>query len=332
VPLPVTRAWLLLVGLVVVWGSHWVVVKVGLETIPPFTYGVLRLLGGMLVLALLMGASGRLRRPPRADWPIVVSYGLLAVGLGIAMMNLALPYIPAGRSSILAYTIPLWVVPVMAVVGRVLPTKAEVIGLLLGLSGLVLLLNPAAIDWASEGALLGSLLLVVGAFGAAIALVHVRMHPWRGTPFDSQIWQLLVALLPMLVLMLLLERDRLGEIRWDLPTALAVLYSGPLATAFAFWASQMIVRALGPLTTGIGYLGAPAVGVVAGILVLGESVGLLDVAGIAVTVAAIVMVLLAQRPAGGGDDAEPAIEVMLPDGAEMPEPVRARSPGRVPER
>ena len=55
-----TRAWLLLVGLVVVWGSHWVVVKVGLETIPPFTYGVLRL---------------------------------------------ALPHIPAGRSSILACTI-----------------------------------------------------------------------------------------------------------------------------------------------------------------------------------------------------------------------------------
>ena len=44
-----SRAWLLLVGLVVVWGSHWVVVKVGLETIPPFTYGVLRLLGGIVV-------------------------------------------------------------------------------------------------------------------------------------------------------------------------------------------------------------------------------------------------------------------------------------------
>lgn len=321
-----TRAWLLLVGLVIVWGSHWVVVKVGLETIPPFTYGVLRLLGGMVVLALLMGAAGRLRRPPRADWPIVISYGLLAVGLGIAMMNLALPYIPAGRSSILAYTIPLWVVPVMAVVGRTLPTRAEVVGLLLGLGGLVLLLNPIAIDWTSSGALLGSLLLVVGAFGAAVALVHVRMHPWRGTPFDSQLWQLLVALIPMLVLMLFLERDRLGEISWDLPTALAVLYSGPLATAFAFWASQMIVRALGPLTTGIGYLGAPAVGVIAGIIVLGESVGLLDVAGILVTAAAIVVVLLAQRPRGGRGDTEPAVEVMLPDGADLPE--ASRSPDR----
>jgi drug/metabolite transporter (DMT)-like permease len=298
----VTRAWLLLLGLVVVWGSHWVVVKIGLETIPPFTYGVLRLLGGIVVLAALMAAAGRLRRPPRADWPIILSYGLLAVGLGIAMMNLALPYIPAGRSSILAYTIPLWVVPIMAIGARVLPLRGEWLGLGLGLAGLVLLLNPAAIDWGAEGALLGSLLLVLGAMGAAVALVHVRQHPWQGTPFDSQIWQLLVALVPMVLLWLLLERDSIGQISWNLPTALAVLYSGPLATAFAFWASQMIVRQLGPLTTGIGYLGAPVVGVVAGIIVLGETITLIDAAGIAMTTIGIVVVLLASRGTGTAED------------------------------
>lgn len=323
-----TRAWLLLVGLVIIWGSHWVVVKVGLETIPPFTYGVLRLLGGMIVLALLMLAAGRLRRPSRADWPIIVSYGLLAVALGIIMMNLALPHIPAGRSSILAYTIPLWVVPVMAVLARTLPTRWEGIGLLLGLGGLVLLLNPAAIDWGAEGALLGSLLLVIGAIGAAFALVHVRAHPWTGTPFDTQLWQLLVALVPITALWLLLERDSVGEIAWDLPTALAVLYSGPLATAFAFWASQMIVKALGPLTTGIGYLGAPVVGVIAGIVVLGEAVTLLDVAGVAVTAAGIAVVLLAGRLSmrgsirAGTTGPGPSVEVPLPDGAELTEPRR----------
>ncbi len=315
----VNRAYLLLIGLVVVWGSHWVVVKVGLETIPPFAYGVLRLLGGILVLAALMAATGRLKRPARSDWPIVVSYGLLAVGLGITMMNLALPYIPAGRSSILAYTIPLWVVPVMFVIARVLPTRAEVIGLALGLVGLLLLLNPAAIDWGSQGALLGSLLLVIGALGGAIALVHVRRHAWKGTPFDTQIWQLLVALVPMLLLMLILERDELGSIEWNLPTALAILYSGPLATAFAFWASQMIVRALGPQTTGIGYLGAPVVGVIAGIIVLGERLTLLDLAGVLLTGLGIVVVLLAQRPRSKGESAAAGVvtEVMLPDGNEM---------------
>lgn len=317
-----TRAWLLLVGLVVIWGSHWVVVKVGLETIPPFTYGVLRLAGGIVVLAGLMAATGRLRRPPRADWPIIVSFGLLAVALGIGMMNLALPHIPAGRSSILAYTIPLWVVPVMAVLARVLPSRGEWVGLSLGLVGLLLLLNPVAIEWGADGALLGSLLLVIGAMGAALALVHVRLHPWQGTPFDSQIWQLLVALVPMVLLWLLLERDRIGEISWDLPTALAVLYSGPLATAFAFWASQMIVKSLGPLTTGIGYLGAPVVGVIAGIIVLGEVITLLDLAGVLVTSAGIIVVLLVGRAAGGGRTSaeDSTIEVPLPDGGELLEP------------
>jgi drug/metabolite transporter (DMT)-like permease len=248
-----------------------------------------------------MAATGRLKRPYRSDLPIIFSYGLLAVALGIAMMNLALPFIPAGRSAILAYTIPLWVVPIMAIAAHVLPTRAQVAGLLLGLAGLALLLNPIAIDWSSPEVLLGSLLLVLGAIGAAVALVHVRSHPWKGTPFDTQIWQLLVALVPMLVLMLFLERERLSAIEWDLATALAVLYSGPLATAFAFWASQMIVRDLGPLTTGIGYLGAPVVGVIAGVIVLGEVITSIDIAGIGVTTAGIVVVLLASRPSKPSD-------------------------------
>ena len=314
------RSWLLLIALVVVWGSHWVVVKVGLETIPPFTYGVMRLIGGIVVLALLMVVTGRLRLPPRADWPVVLSYGLLAVALGITMMNLALPHIPAGRSSILAYTIPLWVVLFMAVLARTLPTRGEAVGLVMGLGGLALLLNPIAIDWGAEGALLGSLLLVIGAMGGALALIHVRFHPWRGTPFDTQIWQLLVALVPISLLMLLLERGDLAQIHWDLPTALAILYSGPLATAFAFWASQMIVRDLGPLTTGIGYLGAPVVGVIAGLLILGEALTLLDLAGVIVTTAGIVFVLLAQRRAGAASST--IVEVPLPDGSELPESTR----------
>jgi drug/metabolite transporter (DMT)-like permease len=308
------RAWLLLVLLVVVWGSHWVVVKVGLETIPGFTYGVLRLATGIAVLALLMAVTGRARRPYRQDLPIIISYGLLAVALLIIVMNLALPYIPAGRSAILAYTIPLWVVPVMAIAARVLPSRAEAVGLVLGMIGLVLLLNPAAIDWASDGALIGSLLLVLGAMGASVALVHVRMHQWKGTPFDAQLWQLLVALVPMVLLMLLLERDRLLEVEWDVQTILVVLYSGPLATAFAFWASQMIVKALGPLTAGIGYLGAPAVGVIAGIIVLGEIITPIDIAGIAVTTVGIVVVLLASRKMSAAKSDDETAEAVAEQG------------------
>jgi drug/metabolite transporter (DMT)-like permease len=326
---PTGRSLLLLAALVLVWGCHWVVAKIGLGIIPPFTYAALRLVTGIAVLAILMQGAGRLRPPQRSDVPIVLSYGVLSIALGIGLMNLALPFVPAGRSSILAYTLPLWVVPIVAIVARAWPTRAEVAGLLLGLLGLALLLNPLAIDWSSTDVLVGSALLLLGALTGAMALVHVRAHRWAGTPFDVQVWQLLVAFVPMLVLAVLLELDRWASIDWDVGAVLVILYSGPLATAFAFWASQSIVRALGPMTTSIAYLAVPVVGILAGAAVLGETVGILDILGFLVTSAGIVVVLLARRGSQGeastrATQAEPGFEAMLADGAELTEPAALR--------
>lgn len=283
--------------------------KIGLETIPPFSYGVLRLVVAILVLAALMRGVGRLRPPARADLPIVLTYGLLGIAIAISTMNLALPFVEAGRASILSYTLPLWVVPIVAVVARVRPSQPEVVGLALGLAGLALLLNPAAIDWTSAQVLLGVGLLLLGAVSGAAALVHVRAHRWAGTPFDVQVWQLLVALAPIALLAIVLERDEWAAVDWDLGLLLIVLYSGALATAFAYWGSQSIVRALGPTTTSIAYLAVPVVGIITGAIVLAEPITLLDIAGLAVTSAGVIVVVAAGR---GGAQQRDAAEERLP--------------------
>ena len=255
--------------------------KIGLQTIPPFTYAMLRLLVAVAVLAALMQGAGRLQRPARADVPIVISYGLLAIAAGIGIMNLALPFVEAGRASILAYTLPLWVVPIVAVVARTLPTRPELTGLVLGLAGLVLLLNPAAIDWSSPQVLLGLRAAAAGRHGG-----RRRARPRARAPLAGH-----AVRRPDLAaarghrapgaLAVLLERDEWATVDWDLGTLLVILYSGALATAFAFWASQSIVRTIGPTTTSIGYLAVPVAGILTGVLVLGEPVGLLDMLGLA---------------------------------------------------
>ena len=175
------------------------------------------------------------------------------------------------------------------------PAEPELAGLALGLAGLVLLLNPAAIDWSSQQVLAGCGLLIAGAMAGAAALVHVRAHRWQGTPFDVQIgssswpsyrwacWRC--------------SSNAIDGTRWTGTWAvvLVVLYSGALATAFAFWASQSIVRVLGPTTTSIGYLAVPVAGILSGVVVLGEPVGVLDILGLLVTSAGIVVVLRGQR-------------------------------------
>ena len=82
---------------------------------------------------------------------------------------------------------------------------------------------------------------------------------------------LLAALIPVAVAALILEPG--GEITWGLPTVLILLYSGPLATAFANWASQSITRSLAPLTSAMGFLLTPVVGLIAGPAVPGQHSG-----------------------------------------------------------
>ena len=305
------RGWLLVGAVVAVWGCHWTVTKIGLETIPPFTYATLRLVSGAMVLAVLMRSRQRLRLPDRGDLPIVFSYGLLAIAGAMALMNLALRTAPAGRSSVLAYTLPLWVVPLMAVATGALPTRRETIGLVLGLAGLVLLLDPTAIARSSPDALAASAMLLLSALLGAVALVHVRLHHWHGTPFDVQLWQLLVALVPMTLLALAVEAP--GRMTWDLRTVLILLYSGPLATAFAYWASQSAAQAIGPFGTSIGFLAVPVVGVIGGALVLGEQVPTNEILGMLVIGAGICLVILATRAAPGPAEARGALPEPRPE-------------------
>ena len=250
---------MLLACLALVWGIHWPLAKIGLRDLPPFTYGALRVGTGLAVLAVMLAARRGIQLPDRRDVPMVVSVGLGQMAGGIVLMNLALPLISAGRSSILVYTMPLWVAVMQMAAFRAGIGPRRLGGLLLGLFGIALLLNPLAIDWTSSEELFGSGALLVSAMVWAGTTIHIRRHVWHGEPLDLEFWQLLIALVPLAAAALVMEAGR--PIDWN-PTSIAiVLYSGVLATAIAFWLSQSISRSLSPLGTTMGFLAVPVVGV-----------------------------------------------------------------------
>jgi drug/metabolite transporter (DMT)-like permease len=280
-----TAALALLVVLALVWGVHWVVVKIGLDYMPPFTYAALRVGSGLLTMVALLAAQGRLRRPDRSSLPIIVSVGIAQVAAGVVLMNLALQAVPAGRSSVLVYTMPLWVALLLALLFGIRPRRNEVIGLVLGIGGIGFLLNPTVIDWSVPGELWGSLALVLNAVLWAAVTVHIRRHRWTLGPLDLQPWQLLAALVPIAIVAVFLEQGR--EVRWEPTTVLVLLFSGPLATAFATWASQSITRSLGAQASATGFLAIPVVGLASGFVVLGEALGPLDLLGFVLVLAGV---------------------------------------------
>jgi drug/metabolite transporter (DMT)-like permease len=289
-------AYVLLVLLALVWGVHWPVVKAGLHELPPFTYGALRLASALLVVVAVLAARRELRLPPRADLGVILVVGLGQVAGSIVLINLALEVVPAGRSSVLAYTSPFWAALVMAAVLGTRIRLRVAAGILLGLLGVTILLNPTLLDWTSPGELVASLALLGSAGLTAVAVVSVRYHRWHLTPLQVQPWQLLAAFVPVSLLAAILETPTtLGVSPAAIPY---VLYSGPLATAFAFWASQRVSRALDPTVTTMGMLATPVVGLVASSLLLGEVVSPLDLVGFFLTIGGIALVAVGDRRAG----------------------------------
>jgi drug/metabolite transporter (DMT)-like permease len=304
----------LLLCLALIWGTHWPVSKIGLRDLPPFTYGTLRVVTGVVTLAVLLAFRRGLHLPTRQDLPVVLSVGLGQMGAGIILMNLALSTISAGRASVLYYTMPLWVAVIKFRDLRAGGVRRQLIGLMLGLGGIGVLLNPGAIDWGASGVLLGSVALLFSAFCWALVTIHLRAHKWHATTLELEPWQLLVALVPIIVAAVALEWGR--TIHWE-PTAIAaILYSGPLATAVAYWLSQSISRSLSPFAATMGFLAVPVVGLASSAIMLGEPITLLDFVGAAATFLGIVVISVAPR----STDVESDVDPVLGSGMIEPEP------------
>lgn len=293
----------LLAGVVLMWGANWPVLRMAVGLIGPLGLAVGRLTIGTIALFLAALASGQLRWPDRRDYSIVFWTGVLQMGAYIALVAVALQWVPAGRSAILAYTTPLWVVPLARLWLGERVTGPRLAGLALGMAGVAVLFAPVILasgpsNGATHGAaddkvLLGYGLLLTASVCWAVNIVQIRAHLWRASPLALAPWQTGLALLMLLPFFVALEGSR--PIAWSAPLLGALSYNGLIGSALAFWAMTTVNRALPAVTTSLGTLGVPAVGLVGAALFLGEPIGFFDIAGLLLVGAGLALVALSNR-------------------------------------
>jgi drug/metabolite transporter (DMT)-like permease len=259
---------LCLAVVVLAWGLTWPVNKVILASLSPIWTVAARSAIGTGALFALSIALGRLTPPPRADVPVLLSLPLLhMVGFSV-LGSVGLALVPTGRSVLLAYTTPLWVMPGASLFLGERLTARRATGVAAGLLGLGVLFNPLAFDWASRSAVMGNAAILAAAFLWATSILHLRAHRWRSAPFDLLPWQSLLA--TVVVTALALSVDGVPTVRWT-PTLIAMLlYAGVPGTAVAYWAMAMAGKSLPAVTTSLGLLLAPVVSVVVATLWLRE--------------------------------------------------------------
>jgi drug/metabolite transporter (DMT)-like permease len=280
---------LLLVIIALGWGTNWPAMKIALEDMPPWTFRLMCVaFGGMLLLALTALRGDRIA-VPLGRVPALALVSLLNVTGWQMFSAFGLLQIGSGRAAIIAFTMPLWASALGVFVLGERPGAQQMLALGFGLCALALLLGQ---DIAAVGSSpVGGLLMLGSALSWATGTVLVKRFDWTGMPVTALVgWQLLLGGIPVLIGTLMFEGvadfTAFGPASY-LATAYAVGVGMVLCTA-AFFKLVTLVPA-GVAATGT--LAVPVVGVISSALVLGEHIGLIETTALALVVSGLFLLV-----------------------------------------
>jgi drug/metabolite transporter (DMT)-like permease len=270
------REWGLLASIALIWGSSFLFIDVGLESLRPGVIAVARVALGVAALSLVPAA----RRPiGREDRVRVAFLGVIWAGLPLILFPVAQQWIDSSVAGMLNGAVPLagaaWAVVLLR---RPLP-RVHAVGLLIGFAGVL------AISWpqlqGSRATTLGAGLVVLAVvlYGLAVNLAVPLQQRYGALPV------LLRAQLAALVLLLPFGIQGLGGSSFTWPSVLAMVPLGVLGTGVAFVLMTTLVGRVGGPRGAVATYFIPVVAIALGVLFLGERVAPAALAGTALVVA-----------------------------------------------
>jgi len=281
-------------AVVVIWGTNFVAMKIGLRELTPFQMGAGRYLFALLPLVAFI-------RPPKLAWRWVLLYGLCQ---GVGQFGLLFLALRAGMSASLAsvllqtqvfFTALLGVALLREQVGRALQA-----GMLLAALGLACFGINYAVSGAGEVTIAGLLLVLAAAAMWAASNIVVRLARRAAPAFDVlgfMVWSSLVPIAPFCLLSWWADpvaaRAHVSTLAWQTWAALAYLGWAATILGYALWTGLLKrhpANRIAPFS-----LGVPVVGITAGMLLLGDRITAWQWAGIAMIVASLAMVVFGGR-------------------------------------
>jgi drug/metabolite transporter (DMT)-like permease len=275
---------LLLLALTLLWGGSFFFTGVAVKELPPFAIVLARV---ALAALLLNGALLVLgRRPPWRHWRAFLVMGLLNNALPFSLIVWGQTTIASGLAAILNATTPLFTVLVAhAVTADEKLSGQRLLGCALGLAGVALMLGP---DIGELGAnLWPQLAVLTAALSYACAGVWGRRFAALGlAPVETASGQVTASTLLLLPLVLLADRPWTlappGAETWAAIAGLALL-----STALGYVVYFRLLASAGATNLLLVTLLMPPLAVWLGFVFLGESLGIVHLAGLALITAGL---------------------------------------------
>jgi len=260
------RAVVVLVLLVALWGYSWITSKIGLEYASPIDVVALRL--GLGLLTLLAGLIWARRSLRPQHWKALILIGLIQTGAFLLLNTWALSEGGPGKTSILVFTMPFWVLVFAWPILHERIHGLQWVAIALAIAGLVFVLEP----WQMQTSLFSKSLAVIAGMCWAIGVIYAKeLHNrTRVEPLAFTFWQMLIGMVPVLLCQSLIERP---PIVWSNTFIVVTLFNGLIATGVGWLAWLYVLHRLPAGTTSLSSLGIPVIAIIASWIQLGEEPG-----------------------------------------------------------
>jgi drug/metabolite transporter (DMT)-like permease len=286
--------------LVIIWGVNFPIIKGAFGELPPFAFNGLRFAVAAAVLGAVLWRQKGIAFIHRPDLPGLALLGLIGHAGYQTMFIAGLARTSAGHSSIILSMVPLFV-GVLGVVMRIeRPTPRMWIGLVLAFLGVVILIRGRGSAGLYSATLIGDLLTMGGAL--CWAAYTVMSRPWL-TRYSALHLTTVTLIIGLPVVLATAVPEALG-VAWDRvgPQAWASLaFSAIFAIAVSYLIWYSSVQAVGSVRTAAFSNLIPVVTLLSAWAMLGEPLGLVQVAGTAVVLFGVWLArsgLLRTSPAG----------------------------------
>jgi drug/metabolite transporter (DMT)-like permease len=268
------RHWAHLVLVSAIFGSAFLWIALALESLAPQVVAAGRVTLGAGALAAVPAAR---RRIGRADMGKVVAAGVFGQALPALLFALAEQRIASATTGMLVSALPVVIAALTAILSRTLPRRRRMIGLALGMSGVVLLAAP---DVSGGGqSVVGIGLVLVAVISYAIAnIIYVPLQQRYGS-LPVVLWSLVVATVALAPLGV----AGLSSSRFETGPVAALVILGVLGTGVVRSLHVALVGRVGATRASIVAWLVPVVALGLGVVVLGEHIRVIQLAGIAVT-------------------------------------------------
>lgn len=281
----------LLLFIALIWGYNWVVMKQATAYAPSIPFVSARLL---IAAVSLFAFAVVMRRTLRVGHPFsVLGIAFCNSVLAFMMMMLAVETGEAGRSAILTYTMPFFVILIAWPVLGERPGRLQWVATGLALLGILVLLGPVRMPGAADFYALGSGL----SWGIGVVLIrrHQTRHPDDSLALGA--WQNLIG--AAVLALVSLHGGGLGDWTWSPMLIFALIYNGVIISAASLVVWFWLLRHVDSGIASLGTLATPVCGLLASMAVLGERPAPIDWIGIALIVLALALTGLAAHQMHG---------------------------------